>query len=157
MRMSLAVALFIMGLSVGSLAKAQPAPHGPAITAEQAEAVMTAAEAVARRNGWVVAIAIVENSGDLVLFKKATGTQYGSVEVALNKATASAQYRRSTKMFADQLASGSLIPLSLPGAIAIEGGLPIIVGGLQIGAIGVSGVTAEQDGVIAAAGAAAVQ
>lgn len=136
---------------------APPAPYGATITGEQAQAAMTAAEAFARQNGWVVAITIVENSGDLVMFKKATGTQYGSATVSMNKAKAAAQFRRPTKAFADQLASGNPLPLGIPGAIPIEGGVPIIVGGRQIGAIGVSGVMAQQDGQVAAAGAAAVR
>ena len=168
MRFPVTAAALLASLALSSTAYAQPAappapspppvaPYGPTITAEQAQAAMTAAEAHARQNGWVVAITIVENSGDLVMFKKATGTQYGSTQVAMNKARSAAMFRRPSKAFADQAASGSIVPLAVPGAMPIEGGVPIIVGGRQIGAIGVSGVQAQQDGQIAAAGAAAVR
>ena len=170
MRFLIAAAASVAALSLSSAAIAQaaaapaapaaptpPAPYGADITAEQAQAAMTAAEAHARQNNWVVSIAIVENTGDLVMFKKATGTQYGSTQVAMNKARSAAMFRRPSKAFADQAAGGSIVPLAVPGAMPIEGGVPIIVGGRQIGAIGVSGVQAQQDGQIAAAGAAAVR
>ena len=164
MRLLVTAAASFAALALSTTAGAQPAapppppaPYGATITAEQAQAALTAAEAFARQNGWVVAITVVENSGDLVMFKKATGTQYGSATVSMNKAKAAAQFRRPTKAFADQLASGNPLPLGIPGAIPIEGGVPIIVAGRQIGAIGVSGVMAQQDGQVAAAGAAAVR
>src|SRR5690606_10262817 len=92
--------------------------------------------------------------GNLVYLQRMDNTQIGSVEVAQEKAKTSVKFRRPTKAFVDTLASGNQGILKLPGALPIEGGLPLTVDGVVIGAIGVSGVTAQQDGVIAAAGVA---
>jgi uncharacterized protein GlcG (DUF336 family) len=101
-------------------------------------------------------IAIVDTGGHLVALERMDVTQYGSVEVALGKATTSAAFRRSSKVFQDLVANGGegLRTLSLPGATPIEGGLPLVHEGRIVGAIGISGVTSVQDGQIARAGAA---
>ena len=150
------VALALATLSV----RAQtPPPYGAPITLEQARKVVAAAEAEARRNGWNVVIAVVDGAGHLVLLQRQDNTQVGSVEVAREKAWTSAAFRRPTKTFEDMLAGGGsgLRVLTLQGVVAAEGGLPIVVDGKLIGAIGVSGVTSQQDGQIAAAGAAALK
>lgn len=136
-----------------------PPPYGAPISLEQARKVVAAAEAEARRNGWNVVIAVVDGAGHLVLLQRLDNTQVGSVEVAREKALTSAAFRRPTKMFEDMLAGGGsgLRVLTLKGVVAAEGGLPILVDGKLIGAIGVSGVTSQQDGQIAAAGAAALK
>ncbi len=103
-----------------------------------------------------MAFAVVEPSGELVLFEKMDGTQYGSVAVAQEKARSAALFKRSTKAFSDAVAAGRVAVISLPGALPIEGGVPIVVQGRIVGAIGVSGGTSEQDGEIAAAGLAAL-
>lgn len=142
------------------VARAQPAPsYGPNIGLEAAQKVLAAATAEAKKNAWNVVITIVDNGGHPVLLQRLDDTQVGSVEVALQKAKSAAGFRRSTKVFQDAVAGGGagLRILSLPGAMPVEGGLPIVVGGKIVGAIGVSGVTSEQDGVIAAAGVAAVK
>jgi uncharacterized protein GlcG (DUF336 family) len=97
-----------------------------------------------------MAFAVVDPSGQLVLFEKMDGTQYGSVIVAQEKARSAALFKRSTKAFSDAVAAGRVAVISLPGALPIEGGVPIIVKGRIIGALGVSGGTSEQDGEIAA-------
>ena len=141
-------------------ARAQtPPPYGAPITLEQARKVVAAAEAEARRDGWNVVIAVVDGAGHLVLLQRMDNTQVGSVEIARGKAWTSAAFRRSTKWFEDTVAAGGsgLRVLTFEGVVASEGGLPIVVGGKLIGAIGVSGVTSQQDGQIAAAGAAALK
>ena len=141
-------------------ARAQTPPsYGAPITLEQARKVVAAAEAEARRNGWNVVIAVVDGAGHLVLLERLDNTQVGSVEVARGKAWTSAAFRRPTKAFEDMVAGGGsgLRVLTLPGVVAAEGGLPILVDGKLIGAIGVSGGTSQQDGQIAAAGAAALK
>ena len=86
-------------------------------------------------------------------------TQVGSVDVAIAKARAAARFKRPTKAFQDALAAGGegWRILSLDGAVAVEGGLPLMSGGRIVGAIGASGGTSQQDGVSATAGAAALK
>ena len=152
-------------LAAGALAPARPSAqgqpnmYGPTITADQAKSVAAAAVAEARKNQWTMAIAIVDPAGDLVYFEKMDNTQVGSVEVAIAKARSSARFKRPTKAFQDALAAGGegWRILSLEGATAVEGGLPLTAGGKIVGAIGASGGTAQQDGVTAAAGAGTVK
>ena len=142
-------------LCVGSSATAQaPIPYGEPISLEQAKKVIAAAEVEAKKNNWPVAIAVVDGSGFLVAFQRLDNTQLGSVEVALEKAKTSALFRRPTKVFEDMLVTGGagLKVLKLPGALPIEGGLPIMKDGKIIGAIGVSGVKSTEDAQVATAG-----
>lgn len=136
-----------------------PPPYGAPIALEQARKVVAAAEAEARRNGWNVVIAVVDGAGHLVLLERLDNTQVGSVEVARGKAWTSAAFRRPTKAFEDMVAAGGagLKVLTLQGVVAAEGGVPIVLDGKLIGAIGVSGMTSQQDGQIAAAGAAVLK
>jgi len=133
--------------------------YGPTITLEQARTALAAAEAEARSQNWPVAIAIVDTAGGLVAFSKLDNTQNASVVIAQDKARSAALFKRPTKVFEDALAGGGvgLRFLTLQGAITVNGGIPLMVDGAIIGAIGVSGVTSEQDGVVAAAGVAALQ
>lgn len=136
-----------------------PPPYGTPISLFEAKKIIEAAEAEANKQGWPVAIAVVDSAGYLVLFHRLDNTQLGSVEVAIEKAKTSALFRRPTKVFEDTLAKGAenLKILKLPGATPIEGGLPIIVNGKLIGAIGVSGVKSTEDAHVAAAGLAVVK
>jgi glc operon protein GlcG len=129
-------------------------PYGAPISLEQARKVVAAAEAEAKKQKWPVAIAVVDASGHLVAFARMDDTQLGSIEVALQKAKTSALFRRSTKVFEDALISGgaNLRVLKAPQILPIEGGLPIIVDGKVIGAVGVSGVKPNEDGQTAQAG-----
>ena len=114
-----------------------------------------AADAEARKNSWPVAITIVDTSGQLVLFQRHDNTQTASVNVAQDKAVSAAMYRRPTKVMQDAVAGGGagVRFLNLRSASVVEGGLPLYVDGKIVGAIGVSGVTSDQDGQIAKAGA----
>jgi uncharacterized protein GlcG (DUF336 family) len=140
-------------------AQGQPTMYGPSIVADQAKAVAAAAVAEARKNQWTMAIAIVDTAGDLVYFERMDHTQVGSVDVAIAKARAAARFKRPTKAFQDALAAGGegWRILSLDGAVAVEGGLPLMSGGRIVGAIGASGGTSQQDGVSASAGAATLK
>ncbi len=111
-----------------------------------------AAEKHARDNQWNVCIAIVDEGGHLLYFQRMDGVQIGSVEVSRKKATSAALFRRPTKDFARRVADGEVALVTLPGALPLEGGLPITVEGQVLGAIGVSGVRSDQDGMIAQAG-----
>ena len=133
-------------------------PYGPSITLAQAKKVAAAALEAARANQWTVVIAIVDPGGHLVYLEKLDETQVGSVEIAISKAKSSAIFKRPTKMFQERLARGGegLLVLRLKGAIPVEGGLPIIVDGKLVGALGVSGGSSSEDEACAVAGAAAL-
>jgi glc operon protein GlcG len=138
-----------------------PAPdYGTPINNEQARDAAAAALAEAKKNNWRMAVAVVDPGGHLVYFERLDGTQNASVPLAEGKARTSALYRRPSKVFADQFAAGNTGFMSFPNAarpIASEGGVPIVVNGKLIGAIGASGGTGQQDGVVATAGANAVK
>jgi uncharacterized protein GlcG (DUF336 family) len=119
----------------------------------EASTLSAAAEAEAKKLGLGMAIAIVEPTGDLVLVRKMDNTQYSSPELAIEKARSSARFRRPTKEFEDGVAGGRNAILGLPGAIPIQGGVPVLRAGKLIGAIGVSGGTSVQDNQVAQAAA----
>ena len=122
------------------------------ITLEGAKKMMEAAEADARLNGWAVAIAIVDASGGLILFQKLDETQPGSINVAIAKARTAANFKRPTKALDEVVSSGARLPfLAVEGALPMQGGVPVIVEGKVIGAVGVSGVTSVQDEQVALA------
>lgn len=130
-------------------------PYGLSISTESAKQAAAASIAEARKNKWNMAIAIVDTGGYLVYFEKMQDTQTGSVDLAIEKARTAALFRRPTKVFQDAVAAGGdgLRVLRLTGTIPNEGGVPIIVAGKVIGAVGVSGGSVEQDGQAANAGA----
>lgn len=146
-------------LVCASSADAQTMNYGTPVTADTAKKIAAPAIAEARKNQWMMAVAIVDTAGDLVYFERMDDTQVGSVDVAISKARSAARFKRPTKAFQDALAAGGegLRILALQGAVPVDGGLPIVVGGRIVGAIGVSGGTSAQDGQVAAAGAAAVK
>ena len=133
-------------------------PIGASIGLEAAKRAAVAASAEARKNGWFMAIAVVDPAGTLVYYEKADTTQLGSAEVAIDKARSAALYKRPTKAFEDALAKGGvgLRVLALKGAVPVDGGVPLLVDGKLVGAIGVSGDLAEHDAQCATAGANAV-
>ncbi len=134
-------------------------PYGAPVSVEMAKRVASAALAEAHKNNWFMAVAIVDPHGDLVYYEKMDNTQLGSAKVSVDKARSAALYKRPTKAFQDALAGGGagLRVLGLEGAVPVEGGVPLIVGGKVIGAIGVSGDMSEHDAQCAKAGAEAFQ
>jgi glc operon protein GlcG len=136
-----------------------PPPYGPAITFDAAKKALAAAEAEAKKNNWAVAIAIVDSSGNLAAFSKMDNTQHASVDIAIGKAVTANNFKRPTKALQDAIAQGgaNLRLLAVKGATPLEGGVPIVVDGKIIGAIGASGVMANQDAEVAMAGAAAAK
>jgi glc operon protein GlcG len=142
----------LLVLAVTAVAEAQAPAYGNSVNLEQAMKIMAAAEAEAKKNNWPVAIAIVDPAGMLVMFHKLDNTQSGSVSIALEKGRTAAMFKRPSKAFEDAIAGGRNAVLAL-GAMPIEGGVPIIVDGKIIGAVGVSGVTSAQDAQVAKAGA----
>jgi glc operon protein GlcG len=139
-------------------ALAQVPQYGTNVTLEQALKAVAAALAEARNIKVPMAVTVVDNAGQLVAFERMDNTQTGSIAVSQDKAVSAAMFRRPTKAFQDAVAGGGagLRILTLRGANAVEGGLPITVDGKIIGGIGVSGGSAEQDGGCAKAGADAL-
>lgn len=140
----------------GAVASAAPAQqsvtvYGAPVSLAQARQIVAAAERAARKRNFTMAFAVVEPGGQLVAFEKMDGTQYGSERIAQEKARTAAHFKRPTKAFSDAVAAGRTVVLSLPGVVAVEGGVPILRDGRIVGALGVSGGTSEQDGEIAAA------
>jgi len=134
-------------------------PYGAPISLEQARKVIAAAEAEAQKNNFFVVITVVDTGGYVVATARLDNTQLGSIPVAEGKARTAVLYRRSSKVFEDAIAGGGigLRVLGLQGAVPYEGGVPIIVDGKIIGAIGVSGMLPTQDGQVANAGASGLK
>lgn len=127
------------------------------LSLDAAKAIAAGAEMEAARNGWAVSIAIVDEAGRLLYFQRMDDATNASVEVSIAKALHAANFRRPSKFQEDLLAGGNLRVLAVPGMLPLEGGLQVLHEGQTIGAIGVSGVQASQDGEIATAGLAAFE
>ena len=136
-----------------------PTPYGAPISLENAKKAAAPALAEALKNHWNMAVAIVDPSGNLVYYEKMDDTQLGSAHVAMDKARSAALFKRPTKVFQDALAAGGegLRVLKIEGAIPVEGGIPLVMEGKIVGAIGVSGAASAQDGQCAKAGADAIK
>lgn len=147
----IAVGITCTLFALGAVAQERP-PYGQEIGLDLARKIAAGAEAESKKQGWRMAIAIVDNHGFLVYYERMDDTQTASVGVALDKAKAAAMFRRPTKAFEDGIAKGRNALLGLRGATPIEGGIPIMVGGKVIGGVGVSGANADQDAAAAAAG-----
>jgi len=132
-----------------------PDVYGLSINLGTAKKIAASAITEARKNNWTMAVAVVDTGGNLVYFEKMDGTQTGSVRVAISKGRSAVLFKRPTKAFQDVVAAGGegLRMLRLEGAVPIEGGLPLLMDGKIVGAIGVSGGTSQQDGLVAKAGA----
>jgi uncharacterized protein GlcG (DUF336 family) len=140
--------------SLTALAQA-PNPYGPPVSVENAKKAAAAALAEARTNNWRMAVAVVDTGGILVYYEKMDNTQIGSADIAIEKARTAVRFKRPSKAFQDSVAGGGvgLRVLRLPGAVPLEGGIPLMIDGQIVGAIGVSGDSADHDGLCATAGA----
>jgi glc operon protein GlcG len=149
----LAVALVFTAAVALAQTPAPPPSYGAPISLEQAKKVMAGAEAEAKKNNWPVVIAILDSGGQLVMLQRLDNAQWGSVEIAKEKARSSVALRRPTKALQDLIAQGGAnLRLLNIGYSVLEGGIPIIADGKIIGSVGVSGVTSQQDAQIAQAG-----
>jgi|SRR5215510_123768 len=153
LRMIIALGVVCLSFVPRSAHAQLPNGYGASISVEAARKLADTAIAEAKKNGWTVAAAIVDTAGDLVFFERIDGTQVGSVMVSQDKARAAVRFKRPTKAFEDALVGGRQAILGLPGAVPLEGGIPLVVDGKIVGAIGVSGATSQQDGVCAQAAA----
>ena len=149
------IALGITVAAVATVAAAQDKRpgYGPSVNVTQAKKIAAGTVAECQKNGWNVAVAVVDPHGILVYYEKMEDTQYASADIAIGKARAAATYRRPTRVFADAINKGSPATATLPGVFASPGGVPLMVDGKVIGAVGASGVTGDQDEQCSIAGA----
>ncbi|MGB2671472.1 MAG: heme-binding protein [Candidatus Acidiferrum sp.] len=154
-RSMIATMIVICGLGVARAQTQAPLPYGANVSLENARKVAAPALAEAEKNHWTMAVAIVDTSGNLVYYEKMDNTQLGSANFAIEKARSAALYKRPTKVFQDALAGGGegLRVLKLRDAVPVEGGIPLVMDGKIVGAIGVSGGASAQDAQCAKAGA----
>jgi len=126
--------------------------HKPALTLEVAKEISQAAEKKALANHWAMVISVIDDGANLLCLERMDDAPIGSLEVSQKKARSSVIFKSPTKQFSDALAKGATALLKLD-IIPFEGGIPLVVDGKVIGAIGVSGGAADQDGQVAQAGA----
>ena len=142
-------------------AKAQtpPPPYGPPIGIENARKVMAAAEAEAVKNNWAVVIVIIDSGGHLVMLHRRDDVQLSSIEISQGKAKTALMFKRPSKVLDDAISGGGpgLRFLALKDIVPLEGGIPLLLDGKIVGAIGVSGVLSSQDAQTARAGAEALK
>jgi uncharacterized protein GlcG (DUF336 family) len=132
-------------------------PYGAPISLDRAQAAINAAVAESKKRGWKLNVAMVDSGGHLVAFARMDGAQLGSIAISEHKARAAAKFRRETKAFEAGVQAGNNYLLTLDDVIASRGGIPIVVNGQIIGAIGCSGGTGSQDEVVCKAGAETVK
>ena len=136
-----------------------PGPYGLPVSVENAKKAAAAALDEARKGNWKMAVAVVDTGGILVYYEKMDNTQIGSADIAIEKARTAVRFKRPSKAFQDQVASGGsgLRILRLPGAVPLEGGIPLVIDGQIVGAIGVSGDSGDHDSICAQAGASTLK
>ena len=142
----------LVALTVGASAQDKRPDYGTAVNAAGAKKIAAGVIAECQKNGWNVAVAVVDNHGFLVYFERMDNTQTASMDIAVGKARSAATYRRATRVFTDVINKGGVASATLPGVFASPGGLPIMVDGKVTGGVGVSGVTGDQDEQCAKAG-----
>ena len=151
-RMLLSAAL--VAFAFGASAQDRRPDYGTAVNAAGAKKIAAGVIAECQKNSWNVAVAVVDNHGFLVYFERMENTQYASMDIAIGKAKTAALYRRPTRVFMEVI-NKAPATATLPGVIASPGGVPVFVDGKVTGAVGVSGVTGDQDEQCAKAGIAA--
>ena len=155
-RLVVGIGLIALLLAAAMMVMAE-LPTKPVLTLEAAKKIAAAAEAEAKKRGSTVVIVVVDDGGHVILLERLDDTQVASVEVGIGKARTAAIFRRPSKVFEDQIREGRVAALALPGATPLQGGVPLILNGKVIGAIGVSGNTPQEDEDIAKVGAAALE
>jgi uncharacterized protein GlcG (DUF336 family) len=135
-------------------AQTTPPGYGPPIGIENARKIMAAAEAEAVKNNWAVVITIIDSGGHIVMLHRRDDVQLSSIEIAQGKAKTALMFKRPSKVLDDAISGGGagLRFLALKDIVPLEGGVPILIDGKIVGAIGVSGVLSAQDSQIARAG-----
>lgn len=146
------VAAALAALATSAFAQDKRPDYGTAVNAAGAKKIAAGVVAECQKNGWNVAVAVVDTHGFLVYFERMDNTQTASMDIAVGKARAAATYRRPTRVFMEVINKGGPATATLPGVFASPGGVPIMVDGKVTGAVGVSGVTGDQDEQCAKAG-----
>jgi uncharacterized protein GlcG (DUF336 family) len=123
-----------------------------ALTLATAKRIAAAAAQEAAKNGWDMFIAIVDDGGNLMYLERMDNAQLGSLDVSIQKARSALLFKRPTKAMEDVVAGGRIVIMKLANAVPVEGGLPLLANGQIVGAIGISGATSPQDGIVAQAG-----
>lgn len=132
-------------------------PTRKTLTLEAARVAAAAAEAEALRGGWKVVIAVVDEAGHPIVVQRLDGAQWSSIDTAVQKARAATAWKRPTRLLEESVNGGRTAFLSIhQGMAVLQGGVPIEVGGQLLGAVGVSGVKASDDEIIATAGVQAL-
>lgn len=127
------------------------------VSADGAKSALAAAEVEARKNGWELSIAVVDPAGELIAFHRMDGASVATIQNATGKARTAARFRRATQVFDSIVSTGRTTLLNFENMTPLEGGLPILINGVVVGAIGVSGAASAQDAIVARAGIAAVK
>ncbi len=135
----------LVAFSAGAYAQDKRPDYGPDVNAVGAKKIAAGVLAECQKNGWNVAVAVVDNHGVLVYFERMDNTQTASMDIAVGKARAAATYRRTTRVFMEVINKGGPATGTLPGVFASPGGIPIMADGKVIGGVGVSGATGDQD------------
>jgi glc operon protein GlcG len=123
-----------------------------ALTLAVAKRIAAAAEQEAIKNNWNVFIAIVDDGGNLMYLERMDDSQLASQEVSIAKARSALLFKRPTKALEDALSGGRIAVIKLANAVPVEGGVPLMAYGQIVGAVGISGATSPQDGIVAKAG-----
>jgi uncharacterized protein GlcG (DUF336 family) len=148
----LATAAALAACSSLAFAQDRRPDYGPDVNTATAKKIAAGVIAECQKNGWNVAVAVVDNHGGLVYFERMENTQYASNDIAINKAKTAAVYRRTTRVFMEAINKGPATATLGGGLTASPGGVPIMVDGKVTGGVGVSGVTGDQDEQCAKAG-----
>ncbi len=149
----LRILLALLAISLWAVTAQAQLPTKQVLTLDTAKKIAAAAEAEAKKRGATVVIAVVDDGGYLLVLERLDDTQVASVDVGIAKARTAAIFRRPSGVFEDQVKNGRIAALALPGAVALKGGVPIVVDGKVIGAVGVSGNSPQEDEDIARAAA----
>ena len=133
-------------------------PLSKMLTLEAARHAMAACEAEAAKGGWKVVIAVVDEGGHPLMVHRLDGAQWSSIDTAVGKARAAVAWKRPTRLLEEAVNNGRFAFLSISQGMALlQGGVPLEIEGQVIGAIGVSGVKASDDEIVALAGIHALQ
>ena len=127
-----------------------------ALSLEDAKRVAAAARVEAEKNGWAIVIAVVDDGGHLMYLERMDGAQKASSRIAEEKGRTAILFKRPSKSIEEVVLEGRIVMMGLPGAVPLEGGVPLMKDGQFLGGIGISGVQSFQDGIVARAGAAAL-
>ncbi len=152
MKLQVVAAVALAACSTLAVAQDRRPGYGTPVTTATAKKIAAGVIAECQKNGWNVAVAIVDPHGSLVYFERMEDTQFASMDIAIGKAKAAATYRRPTRAFMDVINKGGPATATLPAVFASPGGVPLMVDGKVTGAVGVSGVTGDQDEQCAKAG-----